>query len=371
VVGEKKMLNLNGRQSMQFCDGVTRRTAIQAGALGTLGLGLPHLLSADQTQLGDQLASATFGKAKRVIMLFMWGGPAHQDTWDLKPEGPVDLRGEFLPIETNVPGMHISEHFPMIARHAEKLAIVRSVGQDDNRHSTGAHAGLTGRKHVLQQENFGARDTDFPHYGSVLSKIRPNKDGLPTFVALPDIIATTAGAVTPGQGGGILGRKYDPFQILDHPDEPNFSISSLSLPGGLTDARMRNRRDLLTRIDNVSRMVERSQNVQSLGEFYRQALDMVLSPRARKAFDLSSVSDEERWRYGWHTFGQSVLMARRLVESGVKLVTVYWHREVKTIDTSWDTHSRNFTELRSRLMPVVDRAISSLLTDLQSKGLLD
>lgn len=365
------MLELMTNQDSRFCDGLSRRAAMQVGGLSTLGLGLPQLLEAQARAAESKPQTGTFGKAKRVIMLFMWGGPAHQDTWDLKPDGPVELRGEFLPIRTNVPGINISEHFPLIARHADKLALIRSVGQEDNRHSTGAHAGLTGRKHTLQQENFGARDSDFPHYGSVLSKLRPNASGLPTFVALPDIIATTAGAVTPGQGAGILGRKYDPFQITDHPDEPGFSISSLTLPGGLSHRRMRHRRDLLTQIDNVARLRDRSQNAQEFGEFHRQALDMVLSPRAKKAFDLAAVPDAERWRYGWHTFGQSVLMARRLVESGVKLVTVYWHRERKTIDTSWDTHARNFTELRSRLMPVVDRPIAALLEDLEAKGLLD
>ncbi|MFQ5733982.1 MAG: DUF1501 domain-containing protein [Planctomycetaceae bacterium] len=366
------MLSVSSDGPIRFCDGVSRRHALQVGALGSLGLGLPGLLEAQAA--GDtppKGRSPTFGQAKRVILLFMWGGPAHQDTWDLKPDGPVEQRGEFLPIATSTPGLHISEHFPLIARHADKLALIRSVAQEDNNHSTGAHAGLTGRRHERKAENFAARASDFPHYGSVLSKLRPNTGGMPTFVALPDVIATTAGAVTPGQGGGIIGRKYDPFQITDHPDERDFSIASLKLPSGLTAGRFRSRRDLMQRIDGVAKLGDRSRGVSAMGDFYRQALDMVLSPAARKAFDLDSVADRERWRYGWHTFGQSVLMARRLIEAGVKLVTVYWHREVKTIDTSWDTHSRNFTELRTRLMPAVDRPIAALLEDLQNKGLLD
>lgn len=367
------MLDILGNGSPQFCDALSRRKALEIGALGTLGIGLPQLLGSQAQAAGhtSDYESKTFGKAKRVIMLFMWGGPAHQDTWDLKPEGPVELRGEFLPIGTNVPGIHISEHFPLIAKQADKLAILRSVGQEDNNHSTGAHAGLTGRRHELRAENFGARDTDFPHYGSVLSKLRPNKIGMPNFVALPDIIATTAGKVTPGQGGGKLGKKYDPFHITDHPDEPGFSISTLKIPGGMSMDRMRGRRNLLNQIDNVARMGERSNIAESMGDFYQQALDMVLSPKARKAFDLASVSDEERWRYGWHTFGQSVLMAKKLVESGVQLVTVYWHREVKTIDSSWDTHALNAQELKNRLMPSVDRPIAALLEDLAASGMLD
>jgi hypothetical protein len=365
------MLDILSHGSPHFCDALSRRKAMQIGALGTLGLGLPQMRAAAAPSETSDYESKTFGQAKRVILLYMWGGPAHQDTWDLKPNGPVNLRGEFLPISTNVPGMHISEHFPLIAQQADKLAILRSVGQEDNNHSTGAHAGLTGRRHELKAENFGARDSDFPHYGSVLSKLRPHTNGMPSFVALPDIIATTAGKITPGQGGGKLGKKYDPFHITDHPDEPGFSISTLKVPGSLSTLRMQNRRSLLEQIDTVARMSERSSTAQAVGDFYQQALDMVLSPQARQAFDLASVPDEERWRYGWHTFGQSVLMARRLIESGVQLVTVYWHREVKTVDSSWDTHALNFQELKNRLMPSVDRPIAALLEDLEAKGLLD
>ena len=334
-----------------------------------MSLSLPTLLQS-QTTAAPSIAG-TFGRAKRVLLLFMWGGPAHQDTWDLKPDGPSATRGEFLPIATNVPGMHISEHFPLLSRHADKLAIIRSVGQDDNRHSTGAHAGLTGRKHTRSAENFSARDDDFPHYGSVLSKLRPGVGGLPTFVALPEVIATTAGAVTPGQGGGLLGKKYDPFRINQHPDEDAYQVSSLTLPGGMPAGRLHARRVLLRQVEQVARVSDRSREARAKSDSYHRALDMVLSPQARGAFDLSGVSDKERERYGWHTFGQSTLLARRLLESGVKLVTVYWHREVPTIDTSWDTHSLNFQELKNRLMPSVDLPIATLLDDLQASGLLD
>jgi len=367
------MLNLVNSNGPRFCDRVPRRRVLEVGSLGTLGLGLPGLLSrttaAQQARSPDGLT--TFGRAKRVILLFMWGGPAHQDTWDLKPHGPLATRGEFLPIATGVPGMHISEHFPHIARHADKLAIIRSVAQQDNNHSTGAHAGLTGRRHELKQESFNARASDFPHYGSVLSNLRPNRDGLPTFVALPEMIHTTNGAITPGQGGGLIGRKYDPFRVNEHPDREDFSIASLMLPDGVGPGRLASRRGLLDEFDRAAQLVDRSTAARSLDEFYRQALDLVLAPRAREAFDIGRVPDAERWRYGWHAFGQSVLMARRLIETGVQLVTVYWHRERKTIDSTWDTHSRNFYELKDRLMPTVDRSIAALLEDLDRSGLLD
>ncbi|MCA9117695.1 MAG: DUF1501 domain-containing protein, partial [Planctomycetaceae bacterium] len=368
------MLNFQSSAGHRFCDSLTRRRALEVGGLSTLGLGLPDLLrsaASAKTAAGAAQDSPGFGRAKRMILLFMWGGPAHQDTWDLKPEGPVESRGEFLPISTNVPGIHISEHFPLLSQHADKLAIIRSVGQEDNNHSTGAHASLTGRRHELKAESFGARPTDFPHYGSVISNLNPGAGGMPSFVALPELIHTTNGSLTPGQFGGLIGRQYDPFQISEHPDRPDFSIDALKLPGDLSLSRMESRRSLMREVDRVARLADRSVTARNMGSFYEQALDMVLSPDVRQAFNLNSVSEEERFRYGYHTFGQSVLMAKRLMESGVKVVTVYWHREQKTIDTTWDTHALNFLELRRRLMPSVDRPIAALLEDLAASGMLD
>ena len=363
------MLHIDGSSQRGFCDGISRRRILEVGSLATAGVGLPDLLASNASAAG--LGEGTFGSAKRVILLFMWGGPAHQDTWDMKPDGPVATRGEFRPIGTNVPGLHVSEHLPLVSRHADKLAVIRSVGQEDNNHSTGAHAGLTGRKHELKQESFNASQTDFPHFGSVLSYLQPNHNGLPTFVALPEMIHTTNGAITPGQGGGMLGRRFAPFRINEHPDRRDFSIESLKLPEGVGLGRMAGRRALLDGVDRTARLADRANSSQSLDQFYQRALDMVLSPKARHAFDLSNVPEEQRWRYGYHAFGQGVLMARRLVEAGVKLVTVYWHRERKTIDSSWDTHLLNFTELKHRLMPSVDRPIAALLEDLKASGMLD
>lgn len=366
------MPDINVKKHLLSLSKVKRRTMLQAGSLGTMGLSLPQLLSKNaEARPGRIETSSVFGKAKRVILLFMWGGPAHQDTWDLKPDGPVESRGEFLPISTNVPGLHVSEHFPLLAQHAEKLAVIRSVGQEDNNHSTGAHAGLTGRRHELKAESFGARQSDFPHFGSVLSALRPNNSGLPTFVSLPEIIATTNGAVTPGQGGGLIGRKYDPFRITQHPDDPDFSIESHRLPKSVGLSRLESRRGLLSQMDRVTRIADRSAQTKTLSGYYDQALDMVLAPKVRNAFDLESVSQDERMRYGYHTFGQSVLMAKRLAEAGVQLVTVYWHREKKTVDSTWDTHSLNFQELKLRLMPSVDRPIAALLEDLSQSGMLE
>lgn len=358
----------------RFCDRVSRRDALRLGTLATLGLGWPQLLAARAAAVSGGppgARGAAFGRARRVILLYMWGGPAHQDTWDLKPQGPSATRGEFSPIATRVPGIHICEHFPLIARQTDKLAIIRSVTHDDNNHSTAAHAALTGRRHTLKAENFGARSDDFPHIGSVLAHLRPSPSGLPAFVALPEVIATTAGAVTPGQGGGLLGAKYDPFRVNEHPDREDFSIPALRLPDGVVPHRLADRRRLLEQLDAAARLRDRSAAALAMDAYYQQALDMLLAPATRRAFDLSRLPDSLRQRYGWHAFGQSVLLARQLVEAGVQLVTVYWHRERADIDTSWDTHARNFEELRWRLMPAVDRPIAALLEDLAASGLLD
>ncbi len=188
---------------------------------------------------------------------------------------------------------------------------------------------------------------------------------------MPLTISTTAGAVVPGQDGGMLGKKYDPFRINDYPDHDDFQVPALHLPDGMSTSRLAARRSLLSQVEDVARVAERSRSAQSMDNFYQQALDMVLSPKARQAFDLQQESEDTRWRYGWHTFGQSTLMARRLIESGVKLVTVYWHREKAGVDSSWDTHRYNFQELKSRLLPSVDRPLAALFEDLQSSGLLD
>jgi hypothetical protein len=364
------MLSLLG-EAQHACDRVSRREMLRIGGLGTLGLSLPAWLEA-QAAAGNRLAgSSTRGPARSCILIYMWGGPAHQDTWDLKPAGPSAVRGEFKPIATTAPGIQISEHFPRIAGHGRKLAIVRSVTHKDNNHSTGAHAMLTGRMHRISAENFGPSSDDFPHFGSVLSSLRPAKAGLPSFVALPERIRTTNGPFVPGQSGGLLGRRYDPFTIDQHPEEADFAVPSLQLPGEVSVARLEDRRRLLKGVDRLGRHLDRFHDVAALGSYYEQALSMIASHETRKAFDLAQEDPKVRERYGMHTFGQSCLLARRLIEAGVRLVTVYWHRDKPGVDTTWDTHAKNFPQLKERLMPQSDAGFSSLLEELDQRGLLD
>src|SRR5262245_59056980 len=235
---------------MQSSARLSRRHMLQIGALTPLGLSLPGLLGGEaRAASGGGALAASFGKAKRCLLLFMWGGPAHQDLWDLKPQAPDSIRGEFQPIATKVPGIQIGELLPNIAQQMDKLALIRSVTHTDNNHSTGAHWMLTGHKHRLSAENFGASPSDFPHVGSVVSKLRPSGQSLPSFVALPERIGTTAGAITPGQNGGILGSQYDPFSIDDHPDKPDFKIDMLAQRAGVDDSRVADRQHLLAQLN--------------------------------------------------------------------------------------------------------------------------
>ena len=361
------MLKLLGSPE-RLCDGVSRREMLRVGGLASLGLSLPGLLA------GRAVAAQTgagFGTAKRCLMLYMWGGPAHQDLFDMKPGAPANIRGEFKPAATNVPGIHLCEHMPRLAQHMDKLALIRSVTHSDNNHSTSAHWMLTGYKHRLSAENFGASSSDHPHIGSVISRLTPAGSGLPTFVSLPERIATTAGAVVPGQFAGMIGKKYDPFLIDQHPDEKNFKVPALALPEGINPKRVRARADLLATMNAARSDLQSSGQVGAMRAFYQRASDMITSPKARRAFDLSAETDKERDRYGRQTFGQSLLMARRLLEAGVKLVTVYWHRDKSGVDTTWDTHGKNFSQLKDRLIPQVDQPLATLLEDLKQRGMLD
>jgi Protein of unknown function (DUF1501) len=245
------------------------------------------------------------------------------------------------------------------------------VTHTDNNHSTGAHWMLTGHKHRLSAENFGASPSDYPHIGSVLSKLRPASVSLPSFVALPERIATTAGAVVPGQNGGVLGSQYDPLAITEHPDKPDFKVEMLAQRGGLDDARVAIRQNLLATFNATRAELDRSLPVHALNGYYERAADLITSGVARRAFDLQQEPEPERERYGRGTFGQSLLLARRLLEAGVPLVTVYWHRDMPGVDTTWDTHAQNFKQLKERLVPQIDQPIATLLADLKSRGLLD
>ena len=351
------------------CDGFrrvgsTRREALKAGALSLPGLMLPGLFAGNAA--ANPPTSAGFGRAKSCILIFQWGGPSHIDTWDPKPEAPDAIRGEFKPIATRTPGLFISEHFPMLAAQTHRLAVIRSMGHDDPAHLSTAHRVVTG--HLAPRPNsdaVGPSPTDWPHLGSIVAKVRPRGGALPDAVTMPWTVSHPAapGGKAPGQHGGWLGKGFDPFKVEGDPNDPAFSIAGLGLPTGVTPARMLGRRGLLGQVH-----ADGGPGAPSWGPMQAKAMDALESADARGAFQIGREDPRLRDRYGRHIHGQCLLMARRLVEAGVRLVTVNWHDDGQNF---WDTHGDNFNRLKNHLMPPADRGFSALLDDLAARGLLD
>lgn len=356
-----------------------RRQILQAGFLGLGaaglgaggfpfgGLGLPELLAAEPSRVRT---GGGFGKAKRCIFLFMWGGPSQLDTFDLKPHAPAEIRGEFQPISTRTPGLQICEHFERLASLSDKYAIVRSFNHDDPAHLSSGHTTLTGHlPPVNKSDAEPPSDRDTPHFGCVMSRLRPAPPVLPSFVTLPWKVSHPAapGGQAPGQHGGWLGRQYDPFVVAGNPSQPDWRVPSLSLADGISVERLGARRHLLQQLDRVRKDLDDA-GIEQASHLQSRSFELLASNQVRQAFDLTCESPKTRERYGNNLHGQCVLLARRLVEHGVPIVTVNWHNDGKNF---WDTHGDNFNRLKNDLIPVADRALSALLTDLDERNLLD
>lgn len=336
---------------------VTRRHLLQVGTLGVFGVGLTDVLRASPRTEQP--------RAKSVILLFMWGGPSHIDTWDPKPDAPAEVRGEFQPIATTVPGLQISEHFPRLAKLAHKYAVVRSMSHTDPAHLSPVHHLMTGR--VAPRPNSdadGASRNDTPHVGSVVAKLLAARGPVPPFVTLPWLVShpSAPGGTAPGQNAGWLGSGFDPFVAAGDPNAPNFKLGGLSGSPELTVDRLSGRHSLLRQLD------AQLPDPAGFGGLREKALGMLASPEAEAAFDLAKEPPAVRDAYGRHTFGQSCLLARRLVEAGVRLVCVNWPNDGKSF---WDTHGNNFPSLKTRLMPPADQGTAALFNDLDQRGLLD
>jgi hypothetical protein len=366
---------VTGCRSLRRALGPSRREILRAGGLGLLGLNLPTLLWARaETHLAAP--DPSFGRARACILLFMWGGPAQQETWDLKPDAPEQVRGEFRPIATAVPGIQISEHFPLLARQTDRLAIVRSVHHSDVNHTTATHELLTGRP--IPRPGGGPPIEDWPHFGAVLEHLRggTRRSPLPPYVQLrPEIDDGAPRFVeqSHGQGGGWLGPALAPFTIDHDPSRPDYSVGDFRLPAELAGARLDDRQALLAAVETQARVWEAAAPpVAAMARHHARAYDLLTDRRALEAFDLSREDPRLRARYGLHPHGQAVLQARRLVEAGVPIVTVFWQNDgITNVSVYWDTHNRNFVDLRERLMPPADQAFSALLDDLAARGLLD
>ncbi|HUE17406.1 MAG TPA: DUF1501 domain-containing protein [Planctomycetaceae bacterium] len=356
--------------STQTCDGLTRREALHAGSLSLAGLTLPGLLRAE-AQRAITPSSAIAPRAKSVIVLFLSGGPSQLDMWDPKPDAPSEIRGTFEPIATNRPGIQITEYLPRLARNADKFCILRSVSHPDTNHPSAAYWMMVGTRFERPQPDarFMSR-LDRPNPGSALHYLLGSQSGMPPFVLIPEAIAPN-GPERAGQHAGFLGAAYDPYRINSDPNLRDYSPGPLRPPSGMPAARLTARHQLLRSISRHARYLEASAASRDLDPYYAEAFDLVSSPAAQRAFDVSQEPAAVRERYGWHVFGQSVLVARRLVEAGVRLVQVNWVRHDRGKGgQGFDSHRDHLTWARSDLLPPTDHALAALLEDLHDRGLL-
>jgi uncharacterized protein (DUF1501 family) len=356
------MLDFQGKKGARFCDGLSRRDFLKVGSLGAgaVGLSLPELQRAE---------AAGRGRDVNCILLFLVGAPSQLDTWDLKPSAPDTVRGPFRPIRTNVPGVQVGEHFPLMAQMADRYAILRSV------YHKAAPIHETG--HQMMQTGYLFRGgREHPHYGSVVSHVRgPRPGGLPPFVVLPAPIGNTGVSVSHGQGAGFLGARHEPFVLRGDPAAPGFTVSDLQAPGGVDPARLRSRKALLDAVDGAHRAFDTTEDSRARDGAYGKAFDLLFAAKTKKAFDIASEKPELRARYGRNTFGQSCLLARRLVEHGARLVTVNMFDTVFS-EITWDCHADggslavNLNDYKDVLCPMFDAAYTALLEDLKQRGLL-
>ena len=349
---------------------LNRRQAIRIGGTGLLGLTLPKLLAAAPK------AGLIRQRAKSVIFLFQWGGPSHVDTFDMKPLAPDTIRSPYGAIETSVPGIQVCEHLPQMSRRMDKVCLIRSLSHKMKNHAPAGYYAITG--HEPPSDDQRLRDTLdlYPGYGSVVDQLAPNTGGMPTFVAYPHVIRD--GSIVPGQHASFLGKAHDPLFFTKDPNSPDFRLPELSLPDGLSPERLQRRRAVQQLIDSQTRLLEYSAEARGLDDYYAKAISMLTSDQVRKAFDLSSESETVRERYGRTTYGQGCLLARRLVEAGVKFVTVYFSNSIggRVVGKGgWDTHGFDNTRMYKIVdkyqLPITDQTLPALLDDLTQRGLLD
>lgn len=378
------MLNLTDSNRIRE---LSRRHLLQVGGLGLMGLSLPKMLAAREAAgSGDSRRAQTLTpKADHCVILFLNGGPSHLDMWDVKPEAADGIRGEFSPIATSLPGYFVSDQMPKLARQMHRATVVRSMHHGvNNAHAAAVYAAMTG--HDRGEIGGGTRPTDYPTPGSVLAMVRPPDRPIVSQVHLPYITAEGAGGPPqPGFFAGILGRSRDPLFVLRDPNAPEFAIPELTLLADVSTERLALRRRLFETVDRRMAAPGRPAAAESdesedgrgrpsyaaydsMTGFQQRALQLLTSENTQRAFRLSDEPDAVRDAYGRNIYGQSTLLARRLIEAGTRLVTLSWAPDA---NATWDTHGGNFKKLKGTLLPQLDAACSSLLTDLADRGLLD
>ncbi|MBI2807015.1 MAG: DUF1501 domain-containing protein [Planctomycetes bacterium] len=347
---------------------LTRREWLRVGGLGALGF---------LTQAACAKPQAVRARARSVLLVFTGGGVSQLDTFDMKPDAPAEIRGEFRAVSTRVPGTQITEHLPRVARLADRYAIVRSVSHDDVDHGSASYLALTGQFHLRKSSNPPIRPTDFPTYGAILRRLRPSRNFPYTAVHLNGPLLTPREA-GPGQFGGFLGRANEPLILGDCTDGAT-TMPGLEPQPDLPSVRLHARRSLLQSINNQASAWRNQPTLLERDHLYRQAYAFLDSPRYRQAFDLSREPTRVRERYGPNRSGQACLLGRRLIETGVPWVTVFWNHMIRGQDMTptpedeygWDTHNDIFPSLKDHLLPRLDRSLSALLEDMEQRGLLE
>jgi hypothetical protein len=351
--------------------GISRRDILRLGGLGA-GLTLADLLRTPALATDQFGLQRTFGRAKNILFLFLSGGPSQYETFDPKPDAPAQIRGQFKPITTNVPGVRICELLPRTACGADKLCIVRSMYTGDPNHESGGYFVNTG--HLYRGPNMRAvHPTDWPTFGSVVKMLKPSPTVPFSAAVLPEPIIANPGIFLPGQNGGFLGTRWDPEYFRCDPSAADFKIEGFSRTPDLPPLRLSERRSLAEQIDRQARWIDQHGAVREQDRTIREALGVVLSSRAREAFRLDREPAALRDRYGRGKWGQSLLLARRLLEAGVRMVFVNWPREPGDLSAGnplWDTHSQNDKRMKDVLCPQFDTGFPTLIEDLDQRGML-
>jgi len=312
-------------------------------------------------------------KAKAVIFLHQFGGPSQMDTFDMKPNVPDAYRSPYKPVPSSLAGVPICEMISGMAPLMNKVTIIRSVHHEMKNHNSAGYYSLTGYSPPSDDQRLRDSRDLAPAMGSIVDKLRPSKGPIPNFVSFPHVIRD--GSVTPGQHASFLGKSHDPFFIGQDPNSIDFKLPELVLPSSFTSKRLENRKEMMQAIDDTSKLIEKSIRAKGIQENFDRALEMLQSNRLKTAFDLSSEPESVRKKYGRTTYGQSCLLARRLVEAGVSFVNVYFSQSIGGCEGGWDTHGFNnkpmYPIMKNHLLPITNQTLPTLISDLEERGLLE
>jgi hypothetical protein len=364
------MLTIHDHEGRPLCDGLTRRQWLHIGGLAAAGLTMPGLLNAREKEASSVRRR---GSARACIFLFMYGGPSQLDTWDPKPDAPVEIRGEIGSIPTRI-GVRVSELMPRTASLLQHCCVMRSLCTHDNAHASSGYMMHTGVQHLPKNVEFPRHGppNDAPCIGSIVRYLaRDKKSALPAAATVGEFMYNDGPTLWPGQHAGALGRRFDPWLLKDDPSAPGFQVPGLWLPEEVSPLRLNERESLLAQLQGHLNKIERDPVLADHATKRQQAVTLLTASETRRAFEIDREPDRVRDRYGRNRFGQSLLLARRLVQAGISLVQVNWPRSKDSLSSFWDTHGQNARALKTHLMPVMDQGYSALLEDLAERGMLD